>query len=101
MEVELKYGQDLSLRVADNGVGIDSEVTNQGKNWHFGLQGMHERALCIGGKLTLVSSSKAGTEIKLVVPGGIVFQKTTPVWRILLAKIGALVKRIDRTPHMD
>jgi signal transduction histidine kinase len=92
LEVELTYGQDLALRVADNGVGIDSSVADRGKDGHFGLQGMRERAVRIGGKLTLVSSSTLGTEIKLVVPGGIIFQKTRPVRQTLLAKIRALVR---------
>jgi len=56
LEVELTYGQDLALRVADNGVGIDSEVADRGKDGHFGLQGMRERVVRIGGKLTIVSS---------------------------------------------
>lgn len=76
LDVELTYGQDLALRVADNGVGIDSAVADRGKIGHFGLQGMRERAVRIGGKLTLMSSSTLGTELKLVVPGGIIFQKT-------------------------
>ena len=102
LEVELTYGRHLSLRVADNGIGIDSDLADQGKDGHFGLQRMRERAIRIGGKLTLVSSSKAGTEIKLVVPGGIVYLKTTtPIWRALLAKASAIVKRIDRTPNID
>jgi signal transduction histidine kinase len=75
LEVELTYGQDLALRVADNGVGIDSGVAHREKHDHLGLQGMRERAVRIGGKLTLVSSSNSGTEIKLMVPGGIIFQK--------------------------
>ena len=79
LEVELTYRQDLALRVADNGIGIDSSVADTGKDGHFGLQGMRERALRIGSKLTLVSSSASGTEIKLVVPGGIIFQKTRQV----------------------
>lgn len=41
------------------------------------IQGMRERAERIGGKFTLVSSA-SGTEITLVVPGGIVFRKTSP-----------------------
>jgi streptogramin lyase len=40
-----------------------------------GLQGMRERTSRIGGKLSLMSSSTSGTEIELVVPGGIVFQR--------------------------
>jgi signal transduction histidine kinase len=65
LEVELTYNRDLSLRIADNGVGIDSVVAEQGKDGHFGLQGMRERTVRIGGKLTIVSSASSGTEIKL------------------------------------
>jgi signal transduction histidine kinase/ligand-binding sensor domain-containing protein len=75
LEVELRYEQDLFLRVKDNGVGIDGVVMSQGKDEHFGLQGMRERATRIGGKLTLVSSPAAGTEVILTVPGSIVFRK--------------------------
>src|SRR5437879_3411748 len=72
LEVELRYAHDLTLRVNDNGVGIDPVIADSGKNGHFGLQGMRERTSRIGGKLTLGSSSSSGTEIRLMVPGGIV-----------------------------
>jgi signal transduction histidine kinase/streptogramin lyase len=75
LEVELRYADDLALRVSDNGTGIDPAIADSGKDGHFGLQGMRERATRIGGKLTLGSSSSSGTEIKLVVPGGIIFRK--------------------------
>ena len=78
LEVELRYAKDLTLRMADNGIGIDPAVADKGKNGHFGLQGMRERADRIGGKLTIVSSANSGTEIKLVVPGGIIYRKPTP-----------------------
>jgi signal transduction histidine kinase len=71
LEVELKYDDDLALRVSDNGTGIDPAIADKGKDGHFGLQGMQERAARIGGNLMLVSSSNSGTEIKLVVPGGL------------------------------
>jgi signal transduction histidine kinase/ligand-binding sensor domain-containing protein len=101
LEIELTYGEDLVLRVADNGVGIDSAVEDRGKKGHFGLQGMRERAVRIGGKLTIVSSSVSGTEIKLVVPGEIIFQKPGLARQTLLAKIGAIIKRIDKTSNLD
>jgi ligand-binding sensor domain-containing protein/signal transduction histidine kinase len=101
LEVELRYAHNLALRVADNGVGIDSAVADRGKVGHFGLQGMRERAVRIGGKLTLVSSSTLGTELKLVVPGGIIFQKTRPVRQTLLAKLRTLVRRINQTSNLD
>ncbi len=74
VNVELRYAQDVALCVRDNGVGIDQAVIGRGRQGHFGLQGMRERAARIGGKLTLVSSAASGTEIKLVVPGEIVFR---------------------------
>ena len=73
--VELSYGHDLTLRVSDDGIGIDPVVVDKGMEGHFGLPGMRERAHRIEGQLTIVSSSH-GTEIKLVVPGGMIFRSS-------------------------
>lgn len=78
LDIELRYARDLTIRVKDNGVGIDPDTLGVGKDLHFGLQGMRERAARIGGKLSLVSSPGSGTEVVLVVPGGIVF-RTAPI----------------------
>jgi signal transduction histidine kinase/ligand-binding sensor domain-containing protein len=75
LEVALSYAEDLTLRVSDNGTGIDPAIADRGKEGHFGLQGMRERATRIGGKLTLRSSSSSGTEIRLMIPGSIIFRK--------------------------
>jgi signal transduction histidine kinase/ligand-binding sensor domain-containing protein len=91
LEVELVFTNDLALRVHDNGTGIDPAIADRGKDGHFGLQGMRERAARIGGKLTLVSSSSSGTEIKLVVPGGIICPRM-PVRRSLLTRIRSLFR---------
>ena len=64
------------MRVRDNGIGMDHSVTERGREGHFGLQGMRERAVRIGATLTLVSSASSGTEITLIVPGGIIFRKS-------------------------
>jgi signal transduction histidine kinase len=77
LEVELRYAQDLTLRVRDNGVGIDPAIAENGRDGHFGLQGMRERAARIGGKLTMITAA-SGTEITLTVPGGIIFQASRP-----------------------
>ena len=94
LEVELRYAQDLAVRVSDNGIGIDPDVANKGKAGHFGLQGMRERAARIAGKLTVVSSASTGTEIKLVVPGGIIYRKAPSEPRTLLADIRLRLKRM-------
>jgi signal transduction histidine kinase len=101
LEVELRYGHDLVLRVSDHGIGVDPAIADRGKEGHFGLQGMRERAARIGGDLTLRSSSNSGTEIKLFVPGDIVFRRATAIHRTLLVKIKALLKRMERTSKAD
>jgi signal transduction histidine kinase len=77
LDVDLRYEHDLSVRVKDNGKGIDALILSEGKSEHFGLQGMRERAVRIGAKLTLDSSATTGTEISLVVPGDIAFRIST------------------------
>ena len=72
--VELTYGRDLSVCVGDNGVGIEPSVAAAGKEGHFGLIGMRERASSIGANLTLASSATKGTTVTLVVPGEVAFR---------------------------
>ncbi len=76
LHVGLKYGQDLALSVGDNGVGIPESIINSDTDGHYGLQGMRERAVRIGGKLRIVSSVDSGTEVSLVIPGRIAFRGT-------------------------
>jgi ligand-binding sensor domain-containing protein len=74
LRVELSYAQDLSLRICDNGTGIDPEILPRGKRGHFGLQNMRERAARIMGKFSVESSRGSGTVITLTVPGGIIYR---------------------------
>ena len=77
VDVELRYGRDLVVRVADNGTGMDAAILKHGKDGHFGLPGMRERAARIGAKLTVVSAPAVGTEIALIVPGRTIFARQT------------------------
>lgn len=52
----------LALRVADNGVGIEPRAKRGG-----GLQGMRERALMVGGRVSVRELGR-GTEVLLLVP---------------------------------
>jgi signal transduction histidine kinase len=82
LEVELTYAKNLVLRIRDNGIGMDPILSEKGKDGHFGLQGMRERAARIGAIFTLTSSATSGTEIKLVVPGAAVFRNERGTKRI-------------------
>jgi signal transduction histidine kinase len=74
IEVELEYARDqFSLRVRDNGQGIDPAVLRDGREGHWGLQGMRERAERLGARLTLWSGASAGTEVVLLVPKSIAY----------------------------
>jgi signal transduction histidine kinase/ligand-binding sensor domain-containing protein len=75
LDVGLTYGEDLSLIVKDNGIGVDPSVAHAGKDGHFGLPTMRERAARVGGRLTIAASVNFGTEVKLVVPGNLAFRK--------------------------
>jgi signal transduction histidine kinase/ligand-binding sensor domain-containing protein len=78
MEVTLSYGHDLMVRVKDDGIGIEPTVAEKGRDGHFGLQGMRERAARIGATLTIVNPANSGTDVTLVVPGRVVFRKSGP-----------------------
>src|SRR6266699_793115 len=82
IEVEIRYGQrQLRLRVRDNGKGIDPKLLRgHGKEGHYGLTGMHERAKAVGGKLAVWSEHDSGTEAELTVPASIAYAKS-PVAR--------------------
>jgi signal transduction histidine kinase len=75
VQVVLTYGHSLELVVGDDGKGIDPDIAAKGKPGHFGLTGMQERAVRIGAKMTICSSSNAGTKLELIVPGQVVFSR--------------------------
>jgi signal transduction histidine kinase len=93
LEIELRYGQDLILRVRDNGAGIDPQVLEKGKAGHFGLQGMRERTARIGGRFTGASSPASGTEIQIVVPGKIIFLRTGSPRNTVQSRVKRLFQR--------
>ena len=59
IEVEIRYdNQQFRMRVRDDGKGIDQAVlSGHGREGHFGLPGMRERANAIGGKLVVWSEA--------------------------------------------
>src|SRR6516165_1347519 len=75
VDFELEYADsDLRMRVRDNGCGIDPELLEAGREGHWGLAGMRERATRIGGLLKISSGANAGTEVQLSIPSALAFQ---------------------------
>ena len=75
IEMELKYTANrLSMLVRDDGRGIEPDVLRGGREGHWGLSVMRERAERIGAQLQLFSSATGGTEIVLNVPGHLAFE---------------------------
>jgi signal transduction histidine kinase/ligand-binding sensor domain-containing protein len=74
IEAEITYGERLlRLRIRDDGVGIPTEILEEGRPGHYGLPGMQERAKEIGGKLVIWSDAGSGTEIELSIAGSIAY----------------------------
>jgi len=75
INLHFEYATDqLRILVEDNGRGIDSQTLNSGRDGHWGLSGMRERAERIGARLTLMSRVGTGTEVELRVPAHIAFE---------------------------
>jgi signal transduction histidine kinase/ligand-binding sensor domain-containing protein len=83
VEVEIRYDEKyFRLRVRDDGKGIGPEVLRgDGREGHYGLHGMKERAKLVGGNLTIWSELDSGTEIELIIPASRAYMKPTrPLW---------------------
>jgi signal transduction histidine kinase len=78
IEVEIAYGRAIfGLQVRDNGSGIDREILSDGRQGHWGLSGMRERAQNIGGHLSIWSNPGAGTEVELKVPAKVAYARNS------------------------
>jgi signal transduction histidine kinase/ligand-binding sensor domain-containing protein len=87
IEIELKYSAgNLRVQVRDDGSGIDPDILHSGRDGHWGLSGMRERANRIGARLHVFSSAGAGTEVNLEVPGHLAFQDQPKSWTIWFRK---------------
>jgi signal transduction histidine kinase len=79
IEADITYGQSiLRLRIRDDGKGTDPKHLNTGREGHWGLPGMRERAQQIGARLQMWSEAGAGTEVELSIPGSIAYKTAHP-----------------------
>lgn len=89
IDVEVRYaGERLTLVIRDDGRGIDPDMLRDGRDGHFGLSGMRERADAIGATLHVRSREGAGTEVELDVPGEVAFRPTNEAAAAKAAGVG-------------
>ncbi|HEX3105488.1 MAG TPA: sensor histidine kinase [Terriglobales bacterium] len=58
-------GGRIHLEIEDDGTGVSTKVPDDGG---FGLTGMRERAVALGGSMTMQSRRGRGTQIRIVLP---------------------------------
>lgn len=61
-----RHGGDVTVEVRDDGQGFDPAVVRKKKT--FGLLGMRERALAVGGKVEINSAPLKGTVVSVRIP---------------------------------
>lgn len=75
IEAEIEFcSAGLRIIVRDDGCGIDPQILERGRNGHWGLQGMRERAERIGARFRVLSRIEHGTEVELSVPGEVAYE---------------------------
>jgi signal transduction histidine kinase/ligand-binding sensor domain-containing protein len=77
IEAEVQYDKaQLRLRIRDDGKGIDPKiVADGGRSGHWGIPGLLERSKRIGARLRFWTEEGAGTEVELVVPAALAYEK--------------------------
>lgn len=67
--VRLVYGgQNVSVRVEDDGCGFDLAQIVGSERTAWGIIGMEERASLLGGSFTIASNPGQGTQVEIVIP---------------------------------
>jgi signal transduction histidine kinase len=66
VEVQLKHdGRTVTIFVKDDGWGLPPEQASSSEVGHFGLQGMRERMIHLGGSLEIESGPSSGTIVTM------------------------------------
>jgi len=91
IEVTIRFEKArLVLTASDDGVGIpEAYVRVGGRDGHFGLLGMRERAARIGIELTIACADGGGTSVTMVAPSrGALQAPTSAIWSHVVGKAG-------------
>jgi two-component system sensor histidine kinase UhpB len=66
VDVELSFIGRTVLRISDNGCGF-TQLNGASRNGGLGVLGMRERALLVGGQLSMWSAAGEGTRVELTI----------------------------------
>src|SRR5262249_39155036 len=81
VEIELKYApRSFRVVVRDNGCGIDPKILQSGREGHWGMPGMRERAEKVGARFHVWSRIGSGTEVEVSFPGYAAYQDYRHFW---------------------
>ncbi|MES3106880.1 sensor histidine kinase [Sphingomonas aurantiaca] len=96
IEVVVSYHRSaLLMGIRDDGDGIDPEIIRDGgRQGHFGLVGMRERAAQIDGELTIASRIDIGTEVLVRIPGRVAYVvRGRGDWRLAVRRFLGMGRR--------
>ncbi|CAN5209195.1 sensor histidine kinase [soil metagenome] len=96
VEARVRYSRrEFVLTIRDDGVGIAAEIADRARSGgHFGLVGIRERAVRIGGRLTIDSSLNAGTAIVVALSSRSAYEPRNG-WRDLLSRWRAVSRGLE------
>jgi signal transduction histidine kinase len=78
VRIEVSWADErFTLRISDDGVGLAPSLLAQGRDGHWGLQGMRERTRQLGGSLEIRSEGGSGTVVELGIPAGRAYSKSS------------------------
>jgi signal transduction histidine kinase len=87
IEIEMAFeARELRIRFRDDGCGVTPDILQAGgRQGHWGMPGMRERANKIGAKIAMWSRPEAGTEVELRIPGAVAYlgEKRNSLWRLI------------------
>lgn len=82
IEVIVGYRMNsFDVAIRDNGIGLPDDVVSKGgRDGHYGLTGMRERAQRVGGVLSVSTQKGIGTQIRVSVPAKAAYRLDRRPW---------------------
>ena len=88
--IQIAYQRRFQLTISDNGQGFDQALLRGGRVGHFGIAGMRERALFLGGKFNVVSSPATGTAVSIAIPGSAIYRNHHAKTRLSVPRLDSI-----------